>query len=125
MSGQRRVLGRRDEFPPGSRRIVPIGGRAGIGVYNVDGELFALRNVCPHEGAPLCRGPQRALVRAEQRPGGRYQYVYDRPGEIVVCPWHEWEFDVRTGRALHDPRQRVKTYRVAAEGDDVVLYLER
>lgn len=124
MTRQRHVIGRRDEFPPGTRRLVPLGGAAGIGVYNIGGELFALRNVCPHEGAPLCRGPQRAHIRAE-RAGGRYRFVYERPGEIVVCPWHEWEFDVRTGRALHDSRQRVKTYPVAAEGDDLVLYLDR
>jgi nitrite reductase (NADH) small subunit len=120
----RHVIAQREEFPPGTRRVVPHGGAAGIGVYNVGGEYFALRNVCPHEGAPLCQGAQRALIRAT-RVGGRYTYVYEREGEIIACPWHEWEFDLRTGRALHDPRQRVKTYPVVVDGDEVVLYVER
>lgn len=122
MTPGRHVVARIDEFPVGTRRLVPLGGTAGIGVYNVGGRFYALRNICPHEGAPLCQGPQRAYVRAE-RVGSRFTYVYEREGEIVVCPWHEWEFDVTTGRALHDPRQRVKTYPVVVEGDDIVLYL--
>jgi 3-phenylpropionate/trans-cinnamate dioxygenase ferredoxin subunit len=124
MTGRRHVIARLAEFPVGTRRIVPLGGKAGIGVYNVGGRFYALRNICPHEGAPLCQGPQRAHVRAE-RSDGRYRIVYDREGEIVACPWHEWEFDLTTGRALHDPRQRVKRYPVVVEGDEVVLYLER
>jgi nitrite reductase (NADH) small subunit len=120
---RRWVIARLADFPPGSRRIVPLGGAAGIGVYNVGGRFYALRNICPHEGAPLCRGPQRAHIRAE-REGGHYRFVYERDGEIISCPWHEWEFDLATGRALHDPRQRVKTYPVDVEGDEVVLYVE-
>jgi nitrite reductase/ring-hydroxylating ferredoxin subunit len=124
MSGKRHVIARLAEFPPGTRRIVRLGGKAGVGVYNVGGHFYALRNICPHEGAPLCQGAQRAHVRAE-RSSGRYRIVYEREGEIIACPWHEWEFDLTTGRALHDPRQRVKRYPVAVEGDEVVLYLER
>ncbi len=124
MRQQRHVIGRLADFPPGTRRIVPLGGPAGIGVYNVAGRFYALRNICPHEGAPLCQGPQRAYVRAE-RVGDHYEFVYERDGEIVACPWHEWEFDVTTGRALHDPKQRVKTYPIVVEGDEVVLYLDR
>ncbi len=124
MSGRRHVIGPLADFPPGTRRIVPLGGAAGIGVFNVGGRFYALRNICPHEGAPLCRGPARALIRAE-RVGDRHEYVYEREGEIVACPWHEWEFDLTTGRALHDPRQRVKTYAVAVEGDEVILYVDR
>jgi nitrite reductase (NADH) small subunit len=122
MTRGRHIIARLDEFPPGTRRLLPIGGTAGIGVYNIDGRFYAVRNICPHEGAPLCRGPQRAYVRAE-RVGNRFTYVYERESEIIVCPWHEWEFDVTTGRALHDPKQRVKTYFVTVEEDEVVLYL--
>lgn len=124
MTSRRHVIARLADFPPGTRRIVPLGGPAGIGIYNIGGRFYALRNICPHEGAPLCQGAQRAYIRAE-RVGDQYAYVYERDGEIVACPWHEWEFDVTTGRALHDPKQRVKTYPVAVEGDEVALYLDR
>ena len=48
------VVARVSELPPGARRIVEIGRRS-IGVFNVNGKLYALRNACPHQGAPLCR----------------------------------------------------------------------
>ena len=46
-----------------------------------------------------------------------------REGEVLKCPWHQWEFDIRTGHAIYDPRLRVRTYEVLQEGEDVVLYL--
>ena len=115
----RLVVDRVDQFPPGQRRIVAAGGRAGIGVFNVGGRYYALRNICPHNGAPLCRG----LVGPHVRSRGRGDFVYEREGEVLKCPWHEWEFDITTGRALVVERLRVKTYRVAVEGEEVVLYL--
>jgi 3-phenylpropionate/trans-cinnamate dioxygenase ferredoxin subunit len=100
-----------DEIPPGGRKIVEVGGRS-IGVFNLSGEFFALRNNCPHEGGPLCVGPICGLVSSE-RPG---EYEYSRQGEIVRCPWHGWEFDIRTGQSWFDPRKvRVRRYEVTVE----------
>jgi nitrite reductase/ring-hydroxylating ferredoxin subunit len=100
------VVARAEDIPPGSRRIVEIAGRS-IGVFNVDGTFHALRNRCPHQGGPLCEGQVLAAISS---PGpGRYDR---RPGEAVVrCPWHAWEFDLRTGRSWFDPaRVRVRAY---------------
>jgi 3-phenylpropionate/trans-cinnamate dioxygenase ferredoxin subunit len=100
-----------DEIPPSGRKIVEIAGRS-IGIFNVDGEFFALRNRCPHEGGPLCAGTLCGLVTAE-RPG---EYHYSRPGQILRCPWHGWEFDIRTGQSWFDPRNvRVRRYEVTLE----------
>ena len=118
-SGARVVVDRTENFPPGQRRVLPVGGKAGVGVFNVDGTYYALRNICPHNGAPLCRG----LIGPYVRSNGRGDFVYEREGEILKCPWHEWEFDVTTGRAVVAPRLRVKTYPVAVEDGEVVLYL--
>jgi 3-phenylpropionate/trans-cinnamate dioxygenase ferredoxin subunit len=82
-----------DEIPPGGRKVVEISGRS-IGVFNIDGEFFALRNRCPHAGGPLCEGVLSGFVRSEMP--GEYDYV--RKGEILRCPWHQWEFDVKTGQ---------------------------
>jgi len=104
----RHVVARAAEIPPGGRLIVALEGRS-IGVFNVGGELFALRNACPHQGGPLCEGVLSGLAAAE-RPG---EYRYERHGEILRCPWHGWEFDVRTGRSHVDPaRTRVRSYPV-------------
>jgi 3-phenylpropionate/trans-cinnamate dioxygenase ferredoxin subunit len=97
------------EIPPGGRKIVDVENRS-IGVFNVDGEYFAIRNVCPHAGAPLCEGSLVGAVTAKL-PG---QHVYERPGEFVRCPWHHWEFDLRTGQSWFDPvKTRVRSYDVA------------
>jgi nitrite reductase/ring-hydroxylating ferredoxin subunit len=104
------------ELPPGSRRIVEVQGRS-IGVFNVRGELFALRNACPHQGAPLCLGSLDGTA-APSAPG---VYEWSRDGEILSCPWHGWEFDIRTGRSVFNPhRTRVRAYEVTVEdGADV------
>jgi nitrite reductase (NADH) small subunit len=97
---------------------VRIAGRE-MGVFNVNGSYYALRNICPHRGAPLCRGRLRPLMVSS----GVYQVDREREGEILKCPWHQWEFDIKTGQALFDDSLRVKTYRVEQEGDEVVVYL--
>jgi 3-phenylpropionate/trans-cinnamate dioxygenase ferredoxin subunit len=100
-----------DEIPVSGRKIVEVAGRS-IGIFNVDGEFFALRNRCPHEGGPLCLGVLSGLVSSES-PG---DYRYSRPGQILRCPWHGWEFDVRTGQSWFDPRSvRVRSYDVTIE----------
>jgi nitrite reductase/ring-hydroxylating ferredoxin subunit len=95
------------EIPPGGRKLVNAGGRA-IVVFNLDGEFFALNNRCPHRGGSLCDGIVTGLVLSDE-PG---HYDYSRRGEIIRCPWHSWEYDIRTGQSWCDP-QRVRTRRYA------------
>src|SRR4051812_6967407 len=100
-----------EEVPPGKRKIVEIAGRS-IGVFNLKGEFFALRNSCPHQGGPLCTGRAIGFVYAAT-PG---EYQYSRQGEILRCPWHGWEFDIRPGPSWFDPpRVRVRQYEVTVE----------
>jgi len=99
------------DFPPGSRKLMMIDGRP-IAVFNIKGELFALLNRCPHQGGSLVDGHLIGLVEAPE-PG---RYCYSRPGEILRCPWHGWEFDVRTGKSWCEPsRIRTKAYEIAVE----------
>jgi 3-phenylpropionate/trans-cinnamate dioxygenase ferredoxin subunit len=116
-SKNRHIIATAAELPPGQRKIVTIAGRE-IGVFNLNGSFYALRNVCPHRNGPLCYGRLRPLVVSP----GVYQLDHEREDEILKCPWHQWEFDIKTGQALYDPNLRVKTYRVTQEGDDIVLY---
>jgi nitrite reductase/ring-hydroxylating ferredoxin subunit len=103
---ERHVVAKVAELPPGSRRLVTIRGREVV-VFNVEGEYFALLDRCPHQGGPLSRGKLTGLVEASA-PG---EIHYSRRGEILRCPWHGWEFDLRTGRSWCDPvRLRVKNY---------------
>lgn len=110
----RHRVARVGEIPPGGRKVVEVAGRS-IGVFNLGGEFFALRNQCPHAGGPLCEGILSGFVRSEVP--GEYEYV--RRGEILRCPWHQWEFDVKTGQSWFDPvKTRVRTYEVTVEPGD-------
>jgi nitrite reductase/ring-hydroxylating ferredoxin subunit len=104
-------VGPAGEFPAGTRRVLEIDGRS-IGVFNVGGRFFALRNRCAHQGGPLCAG--RVFSRLESdRPG---EYRYEEGRYLLECPWHGWEFDMETGQSWFDPeRTRVRRYPVAVE----------
>lgn len=110
---QRYVLCPVGDLPRGARKIVDAGGRS-IGVFNIDGAYFALKNVCPHQFAPLCRGN----VVSRTLPSKPGEYVYGPSKEVIRCPWHGWEFDIKTGKSVFNPhRVRVKTYEVRVEAD--------
>lgn len=99
------------EIPPGERKIVDVAGLT-IGIFNLSGEFFALRNRCPHQGGPLCDGLLWGLLESPA-PG---QFSYTRKGEILTCGWHGWEFDVRTGQSYCEPRRlRARAYEVSVE----------
>jgi nitrite reductase/ring-hydroxylating ferredoxin subunit len=100
-----------EEIEPGGRKLVELEGRP-IVVFNLSGEYFALLNRCPHQGGSLCHGKLTGLVLSDE-PG---EYNYSRRGEIIRCPWHAWEFDIRTGKSWCDPRKvRVKNFPVSVE----------
>ena len=117
---RRYVVAKTEQLPAGERVFVEVGGRGGIGVFNIGGKYYALRNMCPHRGGPLCRGRLRPHVVSPRVYGLRHE----RGSNVLKCAWHQWEFDVATGEALYDQKVRVKTYRVDVEGDEVVLYLD-
>ncbi len=122
MSGNARNMSKHvvatvEEIPPGQRKLVTIRGRQ-IAVFNLDGEFFGLFNRCPHQGGPMCEGILTGLIESDE-PGN---YRYSRKGEILRCPWHGWEFDIRTGQSFCDPSKiSVRSYPVeVAEGQRVV-----
>ena len=102
------IIGTVDEIPPGERKLVTVAGRE-IGIFNIRGEFYALRNRCPHQGGALCKGRVSGFVTASV-PG---EYEYTRKGEILRCPWHGWEYDIKTGQSWVDPASvRVRSYDV-------------
>jgi nitrite reductase/ring-hydroxylating ferredoxin subunit len=107
----RHVIAPVDELPPGTRKFLTVDDRP-IAVFNIKGEFFGLLNRCPHQGAALCEGPLIGLARSCD-PG---EIEYTRLGEIIRCPWHGWEFDIRTGQSWCDPsRVRARRYAVSVE----------
>ena len=94
-----------EELERAGRVVARIGGRE-VGVVRdpADGRLVALRNRCPHHGAPLCLGRFRDR---EAGVPGRYALAGER---VLRCPWHGWEFDLETGRCRDEPSLRVAVY---------------
>ena len=108
----RHVVATTGEIAPGNKKLVTVKGRE-IGIFNVGGEYYALANRCPHNGGPMCEGRIAGLVRSSSP--GNYELI--RKGEFLRCPWHGWEFDIRTGQSWCDPtRVRVRSYDVTIAG---------
>ena len=90
------------QLPPGSVMEAEVDGNT-YAVCNVDGQLHALDGICPHAGGPLGQGALH--------------------GTTLVCPWHAWEYDCRTGVNDFDPDVKVATFPVKVEGADILIDL--
>jgi nitrite reductase/ring-hydroxylating ferredoxin subunit len=99
------------DIAPGERKRVEARGRLLV-ILNLDGEFFAISDRCPHQGGPLSQGRITGHV-SSSAPG---EYCYSRRGEVIRCPWHAWEYDVRTGKSRCDPRRvQVRRFEVNVE----------
>lgn len=112
------VVARVADIPPGARKIVKVEGRE-VGVFNVDGAYYALKNVCPHQGSRVCLG----RVSGTTLPSSVHEYTYGLAGRILRCPWHGWEYDLTTGKSVFDPNVKVVMYPVSVEDDQIVISL--
>ena len=95
-----RIASTADLPPEGEAREFAAGAKT-ICVANCEGALSAMDNVCLHRGGPLGQG-----------------VVEDGK---VICPWHGWQYDPKTGAAAHNPAAKVAVYPIKVEGDDVLV----
>ncbi|MDB5922793.1 MAG: Rieske (2Fe-2S) iron-sulfur domain protein [Betaproteobacteria bacterium] len=110
-------VGKAADFAVGQFKIVEIDGRE-IGITRLkSGELRAVRNHCPHKGAPVCKG----IVGGTWLPCGPGEMVYGRDGEVLVCPWHGFEFDLLTGSELFQDKPLKLLMYAATERDGEVV----
>jgi 3-phenylpropionate/trans-cinnamate dioxygenase ferredoxin subunit len=106
-----------EDVPEGERLLVHVAGRE-IGIFHVDGEFYGLLNRCPHQGGPMCRGEVVGLIEAD-RPG---QVRLDPETKLVACPWHGWEFDLKTGQSYWDPAvTRLRPFLVEVEDGQMIV----
>jgi nitrite reductase (NADH) small subunit len=89
-----------EEVAAGTARELTAGGRV-VALFNVEGDFYALDGICPHAGGPLGEG---SLL-----------------GCVVTCPWHGWQFDIRTGQHALNPRIEQTRFPVRIEGNDVLV----
>ena len=114
---RRHRVGHADDIHDGTCMQVEVAGRS-VGIFRVGGQVRAVLNHCPHEGAPICQG----TVRGTTLPSEPGTFRWGRENEILVCPWHGWEFALDSGQCLTD-RRRLATFptEVAADGTLYVL----
>lgn len=109
------------ELPDGERKIVPNGNYE-IGVYRVNGDLFAYQNVCPHQGGPACEGLLMAKVEEVIAEDKTYQGMRFNHDEMhIVCPWHGWEFDLASGDMVADRKFRLRKYDVVEKDGGIYV----
>jgi nitrite reductase (NADH) small subunit len=96
------LLGKIEDFPEGKGRAFKAGTRT-IAVFRSNGKIYALANKCIHKGASLCDG------------------TLSNGGKVVRCPWHNWPFDLATGQHCLDRTEKLRTYDVKVQGDQVIL----
>ena len=105
------------EIQPGRRKVLTVKGRP-IVIFNLDGEFFGLLDRCPHQSAELSKGITSGISQSTE-PGTA---TCSRPGEFIRCPWHGWEFDIRTGQSWCSPGDiKVRSFSVNVEpGCDLI-----
>jgi nitrite reductase/ring-hydroxylating ferredoxin subunit len=116
-------VGPASTFGDPGRKLIASGG-VEVGIFKLGGEFFAYENVCPHLGGPACQGMIIAKVEevvADDRTSKGLEFSKTKIN--MVCPWHGYEFDIRTGRHPGDPHCRLKPIKVRVEGTDVIVTL--
>ena len=99
MEGYVKLAGLAD-VAPGCGVEVEYDGRI-YAIFNVDGVISAIDGLCPHQGGPLADG--------------------ELCGTTVTCPWHGWQYDVRTGEPLYGGRTRQPVFDVRIDGEDILV----
>lgn len=115
--------GQESDYRVGDRRIITAGERE-IGVFRIENGFVAYENVCLHQGGPVCSGRLFPRLRGEVGTAGeRLMEVYDESEPHLVCPWHGWEYDLRTGEAQggFSPPVSLKTFPVSVHEGQVLV----
>ena len=109
------------EFKDGDRKIV-FDGDNEIGIFREKGEYFAYSNYCLHQGGPACEGLTIAKVEEKILPDKTSRGMYFSESDLhFVCPWHGYEYDMKTGECVSDRRLKLRRYKVVQKGDDVYV----
>lgn len=115
-------VGSASDFAEGTVTVTRAGNQE-IGVIRWAGTLYAVRNVCPHQSGPVCSGRLLPLLTAPQ--AGATGLARDLSRPVLSCPWHAWEFDLRSGRALWNERYRLRSYPIEVHDGRVLVDTKR
>lgn len=117
MDVQRAYVGEHAAIVEEGRVLVAVG-EVEIGIFSVEGGLVAYENRCPHQGGPVCRG--KVLARVTDDAAGVRSEHLDGSADLS-CPWHGWEYDLRTGRHIGTDRVGLRPFPVVVEDGRVFV----
>lgn len=116
----KQVVCRTEELQPGEMKPAQLGPIRVVVVRAADGTLHGLAAKCLHQGGPLERGRLYDHTVTTSDVG---EYVMDSDREILKCPWHGYEYDIRTGQTVFDETRCLQTFTVREEGDEITVEL--
>jgi nitrite reductase/ring-hydroxylating ferredoxin subunit len=108
------------QFPDGDRRIVSAG-TVEIGVFHWEGQFYAYENLCLHQGGPACEGVMMHRVEDTIAPDRTWQGQKFCKDMHFVCPWHGYEYDLKTGECVGDRKLKLKSFDVVRRGEDIYV----
>jgi nitrite reductase/ring-hydroxylating ferredoxin subunit len=118
---ERAYVGASDRVPEGGRLVVDVGEKT-IGIFRVEGHLYAWENVCAHQGGPVCQGKMIPRVTEVIDQGGEsHGFAFDPSHAHIVCPWHGFEYDIKTGS--HPGRPAAQLIRIEVEESGNGIYV--
>ncbi|HXG50717.1 MAG TPA: Rieske (2Fe-2S) protein [candidate division Zixibacteria bacterium] len=88
------------DIPDGKARSVEVNGKT-IAIFNLQGQFYAINDVCGHRGGPLSEG--------------------ELDGKIVICPWHGWRYDVTSGANELVPDLPTEKFELRVDGEDILV----
>lgn len=117
----KQVVCRKDELSPGDMKAAQLGPIRVVVVRAMDGSLHALAAKCLHQGGPLELGKVYDHTASTANVG---DYLMEPNREVLKCPWHGYEYDIRTGQTVFDETRCLQTFISREEGDEIIVELE-
>jgi nitrite reductase (NADH) small subunit len=115
------MAGNVDDYADGARKVVVCGDKE-VGVFRIGNEFYAWHNRCAHRAGPVCQGRimKRVLEPVASDKTTRSQ-AYDEAESHIVCPWHGYEFSIRSG--FHQGNSRVRLRKAELTIRDGEIYV--
>ena len=110
------------DLKDGDRRIV-VSGKHEVGVFFKGGEYYASSNYCVHAGGPACEGILINKVVDLIGPDRTYAGQTFSDELHFVCPWHGYEYDLKTGECAGDRRLKLRKYPVVRRGEEIFVVI--
>src|ERR1700674_224633 len=115
--------GRVADYAEGDRKVVSCG-EAEVGIFRIDGQIYAWHNRCSHRGGPVCQGRiMRRVIEPVDAQGRLRTLDYHESDTHIVCPWHGYEFNIKTGRHPGNAAARLRKVDIKLRDGEIYVCL--